>query len=174
MFMVAPSGTTKLAISFLTCRCCSVQRSVMGRVAALEAGHEGGEQRPRAPLEEAQRRNPGDQPENGRQHDGAVEQRRADDDGDEVAEAAEQGAVLRGDQLQQQGGEAERRQAHDPADDHQAQLLQFADQVADVAVAFAADDQRNAEKEGDRRRQDLAIGQRLNGFWNRPRMNWAM
>ena len=40
MFMVAPSGTTKLAISFLTCRCCSVQRSVMGRevVVAITEG----------------------------------------------------------------------------------------------------------------------------------------
>jgi hypothetical protein len=71
--------------------------------------------------------------------------------------------------------QAERRQAHDPADDHQAQLLQFADQVADVAVAFAADDQRNAEKRAIITMARISpLASALNGFWNRPRMNCAM
>ena len=71
-------------------------------------------------------------------------------------------ALLAGDQLQEQGGDAERREAHDPADDHQAKFLQFLNQNADVAVALAADDQRDAEKEGDDHDgQDVALGQRL-------------
>ena len=34
--MVAPSGTTKPAISGFTCKCCVVHRSVTGKVALLE------------------------------------------------------------------------------------------------------------------------------------------
>ena len=36
MLTMAPSGTTKPAMSRLTCRCCSTQRSVTGSVAELE------------------------------------------------------------------------------------------------------------------------------------------
>ena len=50
MFTVAPSGTTKLATSFFTCRCCSVQRSVTGSVAALELVTKAVSSASRAPL----------------------------------------------------------------------------------------------------------------------------
>ena len=139
-----------------------MQRSVTGRVAALELVAKAVIRASRAPLKKSDRRHPGEQPEDQRQHDETVEQRGAGDDDDEMGQALQQPALLAGDQLQEQRGEAERRQAHDPADDHQAKLLQFLDQNADVAVAFAADNQRDAEEEGDDDDgQDFALRQRL-------------
>jgi hypothetical protein len=64
--------------------------------------------------------------------------------------------------LEQQRSDAERRQTHDPADDQQAEFLQFLDDEANVFVALAADDQRDAEKQrDDHDRQNVALGQCL-------------
>ena len=91
-----------------------------------------------------------------------MEKRGAGDDNDEMTEADQQRRLLAGDELQQQRGEADRGKVHDPADDAQAEFLQLLHQRADVAVAFAAGHQRNAEKErNDDDGENLALRQRL-------------
>jgi hypothetical protein len=64
-----------------------VQRSVTGSVAALELVAKAVISASRAPFRKWSGRHPGEQPEDQRQHDEAVEQRGAGDDDDEMAQA---------------------------------------------------------------------------------------
>ncbi len=79
---------------------------------------------PRAPPE-LERTHAGDQIQDQRQNDHAMQQRSHDHHDDEFDQHPKQSLVLRGSQLQQQRHDAQRGQPHDPAHQHQHQLEQF-------------------------------------------------
>ncbi len=89
-----------------------------------------------------------------------MKQRGGEHQHDEATHRTEQRHILLGHQLDQQREDAQRCQAHDPADDAHHQLEKFLQHHEYIAVAVAAGHQGDADEHGEHHDgQDAAVGQ---------------